>query len=56
MGVKAFGWALRLWRRVRRWRKQLARPRRPAPGPAEGLSFLPTPGPGDSDGGDIFPP
>jgi hypothetical protein len=56
MGVKAFAWALRMWRRVRRWREQLARPRRLTPGPAEELSFLPTPGPGDSDGGDIFPP
>ena len=56
MGVKAFAWAMRLWRCVHRWRGQPARPRRSKLGPAEELSFLPTPGPGDSDGGDIFPP
>jgi len=56
MGVKAFAWAIRLWRCVHRWRGQPARPRRSKLGPAEELSFLPTPGPGDSDGGDIFPP
>jgi hypothetical protein len=46
------------------WRGQLAGPPRPAEGlrwsekskPSEGLSFLSTPGPGDSDGGDIFAP
>jgi hypothetical protein len=54
MGVRAFAWARRLWRRVRRWREQRARPL--ASEPVDGLSFLPTPGPGDSEGGDIFPP
>jgi hypothetical protein len=56
MDVKAFAWALRLWRRASGVREQIARPRRSTPVPAEELSFLPTPGPGDSDGGDIFPP
>jgi hypothetical protein len=46
------------------WHRHLAGSQRPAEDlhssekskPSEGLSFLPTPGPGDSDGGDIFAP
>jgi hypothetical protein len=50
------------WRGAAAWREHLAGPPRFAEGvysweksePTENLWFLPTPGPGDSDGGDIF--
>jgi hypothetical protein len=67
---KTSAWVLRpvrdadFWRGASSWRGHLAGPPRPAEElhssekskPSEGLSFLPTPGPGDSDGGDIFAP
>jgi hypothetical protein len=51
-----------LWAAVGRWQEHLAGPPRVAeaayswtrPETAKGLSYLPTRGPGDSDGGDIF--
>ena len=51
-----------LWKAADAWQEHIAGPPRLAErvyswarsGEAGGLSFLPTPGPGDSDGGDIF--
>ena len=50
------------WQEPREWQKLIAAPLRIAEGhslwtrwePADELSFLPTPGPGDSEGGDIY--
>jgi len=67
---KTSAWVLRpvrspyFWRGTSLWRRHLAGLPRPderlhsweKSKPSEGLSFLPTPGPGDSDGGDIFAP
>ena len=52
----------KLWQRVSDWGEHVDGPPRIAddlfswsrPEPAEDVSFLPTPGPGDSDGGDVF--
>jgi hypothetical protein len=52
----------KLWEAAASWREHVAGPPQIAEDvfswsrtePREGVSFLPTPGPGDSDGGDIF--